>query len=79
MFKPELLRGLLERGFNAALVVFLGVLGGDLASLFTLDWKQTGMAVAGAFVLEIARGLVAATGVVGEKGDPASIKPRPAE
>lgn len=50
-----------ERALNAALVVLVGVLGGDAVNIFSLDWYQVGAAVLGAAVLEAVRGLVAAT------------------
>jgi hypothetical protein len=55
-------------------VVFVGSLSGDARNLFQLDWSQVGKAVLGAALLEAARGLLAATGVVGDKGSPALLK-----
>lgn len=74
MITKELLRALSERALSAALVVFVGAVSGDAVNLLQLDWKQVGVAVAGAAVLEAARGLLAATGVVGDKGSPSLIK-----
>lgn len=55
------LKSIGERALNAALVVLVGVLGGDAVNVFSLDWTQVGAAVVGAAVLEALRGLVAAT------------------
>lgn len=73
MLSPELLRSLAERALNAALVVFVGALSGDAVNLLHLDWPQIGMVVLGAAVLEAARGLLAATGLVGDKGSPSMV------
>lgn len=74
MITRSLLRSLGERALNAALVVFVGALGADATQVLHLDWPQVGAAVLGAAVLEAARGLLAATGVVGDKGDPSLLK-----
>lgn len=74
MFDLTLVRSLAERALNAALVVFVGALSGDAANLFQLDWPQVGAAVLGAAVLEVARGLLAATGLVGDKGSAATFR-----
>lgn len=76
MITKELLRRVGERALSAALVVFVGALSGDAVNLLQLDWKQTAVAVVGAAVLEAARGLLAATGVVGDKGSPSLLKER---
>ncbi|MGW5646008.1 holin [Saccharopolyspora sp. NPDC003752] len=74
MLSLNLARSLAERALNAALVVFVGALSGNALNLFHLDWPQVGSAVLGAAVLEVARGLLAATGLVGDKGSPALLK-----
>jgi hypothetical protein len=73
MITKELLRALGERALRAALVVFVGASSGDAINLFQLDWPQIGAAMLGAAVLDAALGLLAATGVVGDKGSPALI------
>ncbi|MDA3624240.1 hypothetical protein OU415_02260 [Saccharopolyspora sp. WRP15-2] len=74
MLSLNLARSLAERALNAALVVFIGAVSGDALDLFQLDWPQVGKAVLGAAVLEAARGLLAATGMVGDKGSAATFR-----
>lgn len=76
MITKELFRALGERALSAAVVVFVGALSGDGLNLFELDWRQIGVAVVGAAAVEVARGLLAATGVVGDKGSPSLLKER---
>lgn len=61
MLDVATLKNIGERALNSGLVVLVGVLVGNSADLFSLDWWQVGSAVLGAAVLETARGLITAT------------------
>ncbi|MEB3367428.1 holin [Saccharopolyspora mangrovi] len=74
MITKALVRPLAERAVATGLVVFVGAAGGDALYLLNLDWWQTGASVLGAAVLSAAQGLIAATGVVGDKGSPSLVK-----